>query len=263
MIKKLTLTAFILAILATPLMAADHNGNGLDDNLEISVEVATNRTDGNIAIVNTNGAAIAHYISRLDALGYTVTPIALDSDLETLMGYNLVILPVGHGDVPTYSTFDSRREDYLSYVENGGGLWVGQPNPWQHPDETADITWVPYDLTLYNPYNPDDCPVWLTDANHCITGGYYDNVFSFPGDTVVSMGPEWLPLVLGLDSGNPGAIVAEYGAGKVLAEFGHPSPNALCVMDDVALRQYVECTMGTNAVAIESISLGGMKAMFK
>lgn len=263
MIKKITLATIIMTMLAFPALAADNNGDGLEDGLENLTPVVTNRTGGDIAIVDTGSTAVIEYITRLGALGYTVNPIALESDLATLMAYNLVILPVGHGDLPTYSVFDTHREDYLSFVENGGGLWVGQPNPYQHPGQTADITWVPYTLTLYNPYNSGDCPVWLTDANHCITGGYYDNVFSFPGDTVVSMGVEWLPLVVGLSSGNPGAIVAEYGSGKVLAEFGHPSPGALCVMDDIALRQYVECTMGVNSVATETISFDGMKALFK
>lgn len=263
MIKKLTLITQALVLLTTPAISADYNGNGLNDSLEISVPLPATKTTSNIAIVNTGGSSITDYISRLGNLGYTVTPIALDSGLETLVSYSLVILPVGHGDLPTYSNFDSLKEDYLAYVETGGGLWVGQPNPWQHLDETADITWVPYNLTLYNPYNTNDCPVAFTDANHCITGGFYDNDFSFPGDTVLAMGAEWLPLVLGPVSGNPGAMVAEYGSGQVLVEFGHPSLNALCAMDDTAMRQYVECISGNNSVATQTISIDGVKALFR
>ena len=263
MIKKLTFLTLALNLLALPVFAADRNGNGVGDEHEIRMPLELERTDAMIAIVDIGTAAVADYISRLAALGYAVNPIPVDSDLETLLNYNLVILPVGHGDVPTYSTFDALKDDYRSYVEVGGGLWVGQPNPWQHSGGTADITWVPYELTLWGEYNENDCPAWLTDVQHCITAGYYDANFSFPADTVLNLGIQWEILVVGLMSGNPGVLTSEYGAGKILVEFGHPSLLAICPIDDTALRQYVECTVGSNSVATEELSLDEVKALYQ
>ncbi len=262
MMKKLMLILPVLAILAMPAFAADFNRDGLDDNQEPQAIVFGVLDVGDIAIVDTGSGTVATYISRLGNLGYTVTAIPLDSNLETLLNYDLVILPVGHGSSGTNANFNALAADYHTYVETGGGLWISQPNPYDMPGEETTISWVPYLLRLNAFYDSSDCPITVVDDTHCITAGYPGAGFSFVGDTVLEMGPEWSVLVEGPATGNPGVIVAEYGAGRVLAEFGHPSLGAICGFDDTAARQYVECTMG-HTVGTESITLEGVKALFK
>ena len=262
MLKKIMLLLPVLALMALPVLAADLNNDGLDDAREFPVPANYTKVDGAIAIDDV-GTAVGDYTTRLQSLGYTVTAIAADSDLETLLDYALVILPVGHGDAGNYPPFDGLSLDYHTYVETGGGLWVGQPNPWQHPGNEATVTWVPYLLHVQNPYNNGDCPVAIVDDTHCITAGYPGADFSFPADTVDEMGPEWDVLVEGPLTGSPSVLVAEYGAGKILVEFGHPSLGSSCSFDDTAMRQYVECTLGGGSVATQSLSLDGVKALFK
>ena len=262
MITKLMLMLPVLALVALPAIAADRNGDGIDDNLEFPIPVDLAKVDGAIAIVDV-GTAVGDYATRIEGLGYTVSAIGAESDLETLLNYDLVILPVGHADQSNYSSFESHASHYMMYVEAGGGLWVGQPNPYDRPGGEAPITWVPYLLHLNSDYSNADCPVLVVDNTHCITAGFSDAAFSLPGDTVTEQGSEWDVLTRGAASNSPSVLFAEYGAGKILVELGHPSYGSICPYDDTAMRQYVECTMGGSPVATESISLGGVKALFK
>ena len=254
----LALTA-IAMICAAPLWAADNNNDGIDDDIAIIVQSAA-ADEGDIAIVDTGDAG--SYIERLTAIGYPVDTIGMDSDLEMLLEYSLVILPVSHASAATYANFDGLAADYIEYVSLGGGLWVGQPNPYQMPGDTADITWVPYALTLHNAYNLDDCPTVIVDPSHCITEGLPNTQFSFAGDTVLEMGPEWQVLTEGFASGMPSVFVATYGDGRILVELGHPSLGALCPPDDAALERYVSCTMG-GIVGTENASWSTVKTLFR
>jgi hypothetical protein len=248
-------------LVAAPVWAADLNHDGADDQL-VPGTLPAILDEGDIAIADTGDGSVSIYINRLGDLGYVVTPIPPDSDLEVLQEYSLVILPVGHGSAEHYATFDGLAADYMDYVAVGGGLWVGQPNPFGMSGNQAEITWVPYYLFLHNGYNNADCPPVIVDPNHCITMDLPDTWFSFPADTVLEMGSEWDILVEGNATGLPGVLFAEYGNGKVLVELTHPSPGSICPIDDAALDRYVTCTMG-GVVATEDATWSTVKTLYR
>ena len=259
----------ILAIgvlLATPVWAVDRNHDGLADGdasgANLSSSASGSRDEGDIAVVNTGDGAVSIYVDRLTGLGYPVFTIPADSDLEVLLGYSLVILPVGHSNSDNHATFAALAADYIDYVNSGGGLWVGQPNPFGMPGNEATITWVPYLLTLHNEYPSVDCLLTIVDPDHCITEGLPDTEFSWPGDTVLEMGPEWEVLVDGTVSGLPGVLFATAGAGKILVELTHPSTGSYCPPDDAALDRYVMCTMG-GVVATENATWSTVKTLYR
>ena len=256
------LTAFLFIALTCAVgQAADLDQNGLDDKSDLPSAVVP--TDvGDIAVVDTGSSSVSAVVNRLLDLGYPVTTIPVSSGLDVLVIYSLVILPVSHGDAQNYSTFEGLASDYHMYVNTGGGLWVGQPNPYGMPGNQATITWVPYALTLHNGYQSEDCPPVIVDSDHCITTGLAGTQFSFPGDEVLDMGSEWHVVVEGGSTGRPGVMVAEYGSGKILVELGHPSNAAGCPIDDAALERYVECTIA-GVVAVERTTWSEIKAQFR
>ena len=256
----------IAVLLATPVWAVDLNLDGLADGdasgATPSASPGASRDEGDIAVVDTGDSAVSNYVDRLTGLGYPVFTIPADSDLEVLLGYSLVILPVGHSNAQNHDTFAGLAADYIDYVNSGGGLWVGQPNPFGMPGNEATITWVPYLLRLHNGYDTADCPPVIVDPDHCITEGLPDVQFSFPADTVLEMGPEWEILVEGITTGRPGVLFATSGAGNILVELTHPAPGSLCPPDDEALDRYVMCTMG-GVVATESTTWSTVKTLYR
>lgn len=261
MLFRITLLASLLALLTAPALAADRNQDGVDD-AATSDLVFGDLDIGDIALVDTGDYSVSQYLLRLGGLGYTVDTIPPSSNFEDLSNYSLVILPVGHGNAGNYATFAALADDYIAYVASGGGLWVGQPNPFGMPGNEADISWVPYALRLSSGYNNTDCPTVTVDDTHCITMGLPNTNFSTAGDTVVEMGPEWTVLAVGPVTGNPGTMVASHGSGKILVELTHPAMGSVCPMDDAALDRYVTCTIG-GVVARESTSWGSVKALYR
>ncbi len=154
-----------IVVVAAPVFAADRDADGVDDS-HLSFAISSGLEVGEIAVVNTANGAQGDYVDRITALGYSISIIPANSSLETLLNYAVVILPVGHGNATNYSTIDALADDYHMYVNSGGGLWIGQPNPYQMPDGTADITWAPYELTLQYLYDSSDCPVNVDDTSH-------------------------------------------------------------------------------------------------
>jgi len=260
--KRLAPIAILsLILVAGVAMAADSDRDGLDDAIAAPAPAPT-LDAGEIAVVDTGSGTVANFVDRLTGLGYTVVTIPMNSGVDVLLEYSLVILPTSHASNDSYANFDGLADDYHTYVSSGGGLWISQPNPFDRPGGQDVITWAPYALTVASAYTLDDCPPVIVDATHCITEGLPDTQFSFPADQVVDMGPEWQVLVEGPATGSPGILVAEYGEGKVLVELAHPSGSASCPIDDAAFDRYASCTMA-GTVATENATWGDVKALYR
>jgi len=220
------------------------------------------RSDITIAVVDILGSWGDDYVGLLQGLGYDVTAIPRTSRLDVLEDYDLVVLPEQHADATNYVNTDSLAGDYLAYVEGGGGLWVSQPNPHGHIGHTAEITWVPYALTLTKYYDLADCPPRIVDANHCVAEGLPAAQFSMPADTATEFGPEWHVIVEGTVTGNPSVFVGDHGAGRILVELGNPSAWSYCPISAEVFERYADCAVPT-LTATQSISWGAVKAMYR
>ena len=99
-------------------------------------------------------------------------------------------------------------------------------------------------------------------VDHCITTGLAGEDMPMPGDHAISYGPEWEVLVTGGVTGRPAVMFANYGAGNVLVEFGHPSVNAICSPSDACLERFVACSVG-GIVATTNSSWGGVKSLYR
>ncbi len=254
----LVLAALFLAL---PVAAEDADRDGLDD--AAMPPPGGQYPDATIAIVDI-GSSVGNYQARLTTAGYGSTLIPVTSDYSVLIQYDVVLLPVSHAAPATYSTLDALAADYHDYVNDGGKLWIGQPNPYQMPGNTADITWAPYDLTIEISYTMDDCPSLIVDPSHCIAQGVSGSDLPFAGDTVVQMGSEWHIVAQGPTTGGPAVFIADYGCGACLVELGHPSPSALCPYTDAGFYRLIYCLIEAGGPSpTEPATWGAIKSIFE
>lgn len=261
--RSTLLFGFLSFLLLVPvsLQAADLDLDALDDQVISPPDTPGGGRQVTVAIVDTGDGAVNDYGTRLTNTGYAYDLIPMNSGYATLIQYEAVILPTSHGSTCCYGTFESLAGDYHSYVSDGGCLYVGQPNPFDHPGGNAAIPWVPYVLELNAFYDGNDCPPVIVDPDDCVTEGMVGDDFPFPGDTVLELGPEWNTLVQG-PSGRESVFDASYGAGHVLVELGHPSPNALCPYSDAGFARMIGCCIG-GPTAVETIRIGGLKLLYR
>jgi hypothetical protein len=253
-----------ICLLFTPALGTDDNYDGVDDSYQ-DLQTPILVESGTIGVVDTgNRWNDDPFILRLTGLGYGVSVIPLTSGYSTLMSYPAVVLPTSHASSCCNSTLRGLAADYIQYVNAGGCLHVSQPNPWNLPGYRSDIPWVPYHLVLDARYDfARHCPVSITDPAHCITSGLLGSELPAPGDTVISMGPEWQILTTGGPTSKPGLFVATYGKGYVVVELSHPSPGANCPFSDAALERMFACCIGAPPTATEGATWGGLKRLYR
>src|SRR4030095_12828690 len=196
----------LCSLLAAPAWAQDLNQDGNSD--ENTGPPPVEYSVANVAIVNTGDGSVGNYQTRLTAMGHTVTVIPLNSNLATLLLYQGVILPFSHSSSSTVANFQGLANDYRQYVQSGGCLYIGQPNPFDLPGQVSTISWAPYSLTVNANYNGSDCPPTIPNNQLCQTQGLQGSDLPFPADTITVMGPEWTILTRGPITNNPGTLSA-------------------------------------------------------
>ncbi|MCA9727077.1 MAG: hypothetical protein KC729_05285 [Candidatus Eisenbacteria bacterium] len=254
-----SLGAALLA--ATPLLAADLNVDTVDD--QLPAEEGNFVTGSNVAIVDTGDGSVGIFATRLAGIGYTASLIPVSSNFSVLSQYDLVILPTSHGSGCCNGTLSGLAADYHDFIAGGGCLYVGQPNPFNMPNGDSAIPWVPYELTLNAFYDTADCPPYVDDPQHCMAEGVSGSELPFPGDTVLSMGPEWTVVDRGASTNSPGLFDADYGSGHVLVELAHPSSGALCPYSDAAFENMVTCCLNPGPVPVLDSSWGRIKNEYR
>lgn len=113
---------------------------------------------------------------RLLGLGFNVTILKSDSDYYKFKDYNVIFLPMGWGfDI---QTIEGNYSHYITYIKNGGGLYIEQPN---YSGE-LNFKILPFEVSMNNcPTNSNEFPPTIIDQEHPITTGL-DNT-DIPGST--------------------------------------------------------------------------------
>jgi hypothetical protein len=178
-----------------------------------------------------------------------------------LLLYQVVVLPVSHGSATTIANFQALANDYIQYVQGGGCLYIGQPNPFNVGGQQATITWAPYALTVNANYNASDCPPTIANPQLCETQGLAGADLPFPADTVINLAAQWNVLTRGAVSNNPGALSAAFGGGHVVVDLGHPSPGAICPYTNTGIGRLVDCCL-TGATPVDQSTWGRVKGTY-
>ena len=250
----------LLSLLTSPAWAQDFNQDGADD--EITGPTPVENAVATVAIVDTGDGSVGNYQTRLQAMGHIVTVIPLNSNLATMMLYQVVILPTGHGAAGTYANFQGLANDYRQYVQSGGCLYIGQPNPFNQPGQQASIPWAPYALSVNANYNGSDCPPVIANPQLCQTQGLSGSDLPFPADTITVLGPEWTIITRGPISNNPGTLSAVFGSGHVVVDLGHPSTGAICPYTNTGIDRLVTCCL-SGATPVDTSTWGKVKATYR
>lgn len=249
----------LAACIAQSASAKDANFDGLDDSAVIATHHAGGVRSSTVAIVETDDdTSIDAFVARLGNIGYTPTLIAPTSDYSVLSGYDAVILPVSHASDPWFPTFNGLASDYKEYVNAGGCLYVGQPNPFNDPKV---ITWLPYHLKLNFQFTFTTCTRDILDASACAAEGLTGDDLPWPAETTLEMGSEWT--VVESSAGVPGLLVATYGAGRINVDFGHPSTDVGCAYSDTGFEQMFECCLGPDPVPVIETTWGQIKSTYR
>lgn len=167
-----------------------------------------------IAVVDA-GYDPASVEGGLDALGAQADRIPVASITSSLLcDYQLLWIPVqaaGAVDI------GGKAGEVLTYVDNGGGLILAQPN------ELITPQCLPYAWEIVDDFYTEPCATTIVDPTHALTTGLSLNAMPDCFDEVGAVGPEWT--ILALDAnGDPSFACATYGNGKVIVEMDAPYP---------------------------------------
>lgn len=156
---------------------------------------------------------------RFNTVGYTnITVIPTDAGLAEFELFDIIYLPGtwASGATSYFPIIESNAADYIAYVEQGGRLFVEQPNPFMQPSATIIPTILPYPITFYNLYNTSDHPPIMVNPNHEILTGLSAQELSFPADQMIEVSEEYDVLVLGSVTESASLAVLEYGQGRIV-----------------------------------------------
>ena len=196
-------------------------GYGLYQGTPSQAETTYFVTGPSIGMIETSGYQDPH--DRLIGLGYSVSLLPVSADIDTFRQYDIVYLPVGWADgfSGNYSEIEAHAVDYRTYVSEGGGLFIDQPNPFSQPDDSVSPSLLPYPITFYNPYNTSDWPPIIVNPDHYITSGLSGEDMPGPADQITVIDPAYEVLVRGQTTNSPSLAVVEYGQGRIVVQTDH------------------------------------------
>jgi len=240
---------FIMVILlqVQVALAEDKNGDGIDDDLTKSLRstvfISSTVLRGYNVLV-TGESYIGPTATRIKGLGASVTEAAPSTlTKEMLAQYNVVWISLeGTDDVDNAGKADIIK----SYVYNGGGLILEQPNIVITP------LCLPYEFMIVDNSYQNECTGTILVPDHYLTQGLTikDNEIPATYDEVGTIGPEWTVLAIDGDTTDPDPklSVASYGAGKIIVELGNTSTyDCMCgvCMKDIMIERMIKWVSST------------------
>lgn len=194
-------------------------------------------------------AAAQETLSSLGASATLVDETALTAPL--LDGYDVVWIALG---VARTVYLAGKADIVKSYIHDGGGLIVEQPN------EVGWVPVLPYDFHVADSWYSAECQHNVLQPSHEIVEGLSDYQLLHCYDTVDIIGAEWEVLVQDGD-GDPSLSVATYGDGRVIIELGVTFPDPIChcitgsddiCMADIMIERMVDWVADTDRLKLLS-----------
>jgi hypothetical protein len=195
-------------------------------------------------------------IYRLNSIGFENTTLLPDtSGLSDFIEFDLIYLPSCWAQFyGSLTVIESKSIDYISYVENGGNLFVEQPNPYGQPGDSICPSILPYPITFYNSYDPDDFPPIAVDTTHYITFGIDNEELPFPADRMKSLDENYHILVCGATTLDPSLVITDYENGKILVCTANSSAQAITQMSDDIYKRMINWLVNPPTIAAPIIT---------
>lgn len=229
------------------------------DELSTEKKEPTQVTDISIGMIETGEWSDPK--GRLEKLGYDVTLIPPTSGIDTFRDYDVIYLPLQWASavIGDYATIEAHASDYQQFVQEGGGLFVDQPNPYKQPGDQVTPTLLPYPITFYNWYEEADWPPIIVNPDHYITEGLSPDEMPFPADQMISVDPTYEILAEGAYTHSPSLVVTEFGKGRILVQTAHPGYTAIHPFSDEVYTRMVDWVSGVGVEPSVSISTDKFK----
>lgn len=229
---------------------SDTNADGLTDTVmpyEKKSSESFNPDNINIKIgIIEAGTSMKGLTDRLESIGYSnVETISHTKARNLLNSYDVIAFAVSWAGSQS-ATLDSIFSDsmkYLDFVNQGGGLFIEQPNPFAQRGNQITIPILPVPVTFDNGYIKTDT-VMIVDPTHPITKDLPWEGMPFPGDQVKNLDKSYHVLVKGRQTNSPGLFVTEYGKGRILLHMAHHSPGAIWPISDEVYIRMLDWTAG-------------------
>lgn len=176
----------------------------------------------------------ADIFDRLIHLGLQPSWIQPSSTYNDLKKFDVIYLPTGWAIIdPILEMHPKFLKDYLQ--ENGGGLFVEQPNS----EREFSPEFMPFNITyITNKMNLEDWPLSVVNSSNFLTRGLDADDLPGPMDCA-EMDSAYVPLVKGSKTGCTSMAIASFGKGRIIISMGNASPtmekNNLPMISDVAL----------------------------
>ncbi len=161
-------------------------------------------TDVRIAVVDI-WQNTSHEI--LGELGYTSIDIVQPPITEIMLNnYDILYLPYGWAQYggEKYKDIEESSLAIQSFIKQGGGLFVEQPNPWKNgKSQSVTPKILPYPITFHYEFNDSDYSVRFMSQSHPITKDLNQEQMPEPSDSLSNISKSYQILVRGSED-NPG-----------------------------------------------------------
>lgn len=166
-------------------------------------------------------------LAKIRAVGYQAVLVTHEFDRHDMAAYDVVVLPSSWASWTTTNRakadlLDEHGGEFLAYMNEGGVVWMLQPNPYLRPLSQCKPSMAPFEIVLSNSFqNTDDRKIVWKD--HPIVKGHGESTAWLPQhyDTVVKMDDRWKVIVS--SDGHPSVLEAEHGKGLCFATPAGPS----------------------------------------
>ncbi len=219
----------------------DAAGNRTGETIEVTSDRTPNTTQADPSVLCfTTQSGSTDPCARIDTLFTNVFIVRDEGSFPTdPSAYDVVYIGYGEGDL-----VDSYAADLQTYVQDGGGLIVSQPNlagsidvyPPGFEMTVTDITWPEYSSP------PGPVEFTAAGASHPILTGLTPEDVSGNFDTVPldTLGPGWSVLVKSVNHPNVALSVGTYGSGRLAFHSGNIGSASIDSGSDAYVRQLIE-----------------------
>ena len=172
----------------------------------------------NISIGMLDTLEFQSSFDRLASMGYKqiklLTPPLTKDALKSI---DILYLPVSWAQFggEKYNNIENSYEVIHEFIDNGGGIFVEQPNPYKNGSkQTVTPKILPYEITFS--YQASPYELLGVDKVHPITKDIRDYYLPYPADDILYASPRYGYLIKGVDPKTSPLLYAEYGRGRII-----------------------------------------------
>ncbi len=187
-----------------------------------------------------------HPIDRLRKLGFDVRMAHWKTvEPNELEGVDVLYLSTDWAyTAAQLEQLNSKANQFHAFVKRGGGLIVGQPNPYSVTGQVCTPALLPYPVTFHYWYDKRQPSRETVSHEHFITEDVAVDNLPFPADTIRSIDPRYKALARQTSTRRISLAVCEFGQGRVVIHTGPDGYNSPYPTGDEVFKRMVVWAAG-------------------